>query len=395
MRLTWMSNSPWTPSGYGCQTRHITNRLIKAGYPTAVIATYGHTGSPLKVGDLMVYGSGWSPYCADVVDAHSVNFKADVMISFMDIWVYNTSDIRTRWVQWIPVDHDPIPVPVGIVAHRAYHRISCSKFGKDKINEAGMDCDYIPCVVETDVFKPSDMTEDERKITGLTKDKFIVGMVAANKGDPPRKAFWANIEAFAELHKKHPDTLLYMHTMDGHPSRGEQVDIPAFCESKGLVMGKDVILPDQYQYFLGFPDPWMAKLYSTMDVHLLVSMGEGFGIPILEAQACGTPVIVGDWTSMGELCFSGWKVDKKDSLPIWGALQSNTFLPRVGAIVDKLEAAYQIQGNVSYRREARKGALAYDADKVITKYWLPTLKKIEDKIADEITTTYMLNGGKL
>ena len=258
-----------------------------------------------------------------------------------------------------------------------------------------MDCDYVPCVVETDVYKPTEMTDDDRKLSRIPKDKFIVGMVAANKGDPPRKAFWANIAAFAEFHKKHPDTLLYMHTMDGHPSRGEQVDIPAFCESVGLVMGKDVILPDQYQLLLGYPDPWMAKLYSVMDVHLLVSMGEGFGIPILEAQSCGTPVIVGDWTSMGELCFSGWKVDKKDSTPIWGALQSYTFLPKIGAIVDKLEAAYQMHGNVSYRKAARKGAMAYDADKVVEKMWLPTLKKIEEKILDESTTTYMLNGGKL
>jgi glycosyltransferase involved in cell wall biosynthesis len=139
----------------------------------------------------------------------------------------------------------------------------------------------------------------------------------------------------------------------------------------------------------------MAKLYSAMDVHLLVSCGEGFGIPILEAQSCGTPVIVGDWTSMPELCFSGWKVDKKDSTPIWGALQSYTFLPKVGAIVDKLELAYQMHGNVSYRKAVRKGAMAYDADKVVEKYWLPTLKKIESKILDESITTYMLNGGKL
>jgi glycosyltransferase involved in cell wall biosynthesis len=390
-----MSNAPWATSGYGCQTRHITNRLIKAGHPTAVTATFGHTGSPLRVGDLLVYGSAYSPFCADVADAHSTNFKADILLSFMDVWVYNGADIRTRWVQWIPVDHDPIPVPVGIVARRAYYRIACSKFGQEKIQEAGMDCDYVPCVVETDVYKPTEMTEEDRKLSKIPKDKFVVGMVAANKGDPPRKAFWANIAAFAEFHKKHPDTMLYMHTMDGHPSRGEQVDIPAFCEQQGLVMGTDVILPDQYQLLLGYPDPWMAKLYSAMDVHLLVSCGEGFGIPILEAQSCGTPVIVGDWTSMPELCFSGWKVDKKDSTPIWGALQSYTFLPKVGAIVDKLELAYQMHGNVSYRKAVRKGAMAYDADKVVEKYWLPTLKKIESKILDESITTYMLNGGKL
>ena len=30
--------------------------------------------------------------------------------------------------------------------------------------------------------------------------------------------------------------------------------------------------------------------------------GEGFGIPIIEAQACSTPVIVTDFSSMPERC---------------------------------------------------------------------------------------------
>jgi glycosyltransferase involved in cell wall biosynthesis len=143
---------------------------------------------------------------------------------------------------------------------------------------------------------------------------------------------------------------------------------------------------------LGFPDHIMAQLYSIMDVHLLVSMGEGFGIPILEAQSCGTPVIVGDWTSMSELCFSGWKVDKKDAIPWWGALESYTFLPQVGAIVDRLEAAYQMKGNKEYRDRARKGAMAYDCDRIMEKYWQSELAHIQQMLDAEKQTKYEMNG---
>ncbi len=61
----------------------------------------------------------------------------------------------------------------------------------------------------------------------------------------------------------------------------------------------------------------MVDAYNAMDVLTNVALGQGFGIPILEAQACGTPVIVGDWTSMSELCFAGWKVAKEEALPVY------------------------------------------------------------------------------
>jgi len=35
----------------------------------------------------------------------------------------------------------------------------------------------------------------------------------------------------------------------------------------------------------------MPKLYNSMDAFVLISRGEGFGLPYLEAGACGLPVI--------------------------------------------------------------------------------------------------------
>jgi glycosyltransferase involved in cell wall biosynthesis len=393
MRLTWLSNAPWTATGYGCQTRHFTKRFNKEGYPTAVIANYGHQGSPINWEGILCFGQAFHPFCADVAGADSHEFRADAMLSFMDVWVMQGIDLGIRWIQWIPIDHDPVPPAVANVARTAYRRIAISKFGQDRLNAIGLESGYVPNAVETDIFKPSEMPDETRKMFQIPKDKFIVGMVAMNKGDPPRKAFWQNIKAFDEFHKKHPDTFLYLHTQDGHPQRAEQIDIVAFIQqATSLRIGEDVIFPPQHNMILGFPDHVMAQLYGLMDVHLLVSMGEGFGIPILEAQSCGTPVIVGDWTSMSELCFSGWKVDKKEAVPMWTPLQSWLYLPQVGAIVDRLEAAYQMKGNQEYRDRARKGALAYDADKVMEKYWKPELKRIEEMLAAEKQTRIEMNG---
>lgn len=51
-------------------------------------------------------------------------------------------------------------------------------------------------------------------------------------------------------------------------------------------------------------------------------LGEGFGIPIIEAQAAGCPVIVTDCTAMTELCLSGWLIEKgTDFMHFPGAMQ--------------------------------------------------------------------------
>jgi FkbM family methyltransferase len=53
----------------------------------------------------------------------------------------------------------------------------------------------------------------------------------------------------------------------------------------------------------------------------------------------------------------------------------------VDAIADKLEQAYRMWGNDDYRKRARDGALAYDAEKVAEKYWKPVLADIEESVA--------------
>ncbi len=103
-------------------------------------------------------------------------------------------------------------------------------------------------------------------------------------------------------------------------------------------------------------------------------------MPQLEAQAWGVPVICGDWTTMPEFCFSGWKVAKKDAEPVYTLQNTYQFLPHVEAIAEKLEAAYQMRSNPEYAKRAREGAKKYDIDKIVEKHWKPVLDKIEAKI---------------
>jgi len=392
MKLTWLSNAPWTFTGYANQTALFTPRLQKAGHEMAVISFWGHEGTPINWNGVQVFGKSFHPYAQDIMHSHSMTWGADAMLSLMDAWVVDTNGLQgTKWIPWFPIDSEPLPKRIYDNVKKAYARLVFSKFGCEQMDNAGLDYHYIPHGADTNVFKPLDMMES-REALKFPKDKFIVGMVAANKGNPPRKAFHQNIQAFAALQKKYKDCVLYLHTIDGMRGGDSAVELIPFIEAMGLSYGyaftksaenADVIFADQYGLSLGYTDAMMAQIYSALDVKMLVSMGEGFGIPILEAQACGTPVIVGDWTAMSELCFSGWKVAKSDAIPVWNALHTFQYLPKSEAIAEKLEAAYKMRGNLDYRKRARDGAMKYDADKIIEKYWLPTLKIIEQQIADD------------
>jgi len=378
MRINWFSNSPAATTGYGVQTKLFVPRLAKLlDKGISVTAFFGVQSGVLNINGIKVYPNFKHPYGQDVIGAHAQWDQADAVVTLVDAWVIQNENIELPWFPWFPIDHEPMPANVLAKVRQAAKPIVMSKFGKRTAEQVGLDVWYAPHGVDTKVFKPLDRKE-AREHLKWPQDKFIVGMVAANKDNPSRKAFHEQIAAFAALHAAHPDTMLYLHTDDGTHG-GNGVDLIKFIRRMGLVIGEDVMICDQYMNGLGFPDAYMVDAYNGMDVLTNVAMGEGFGIPILEAQACGTPVIVGDWTSMSELCFAGWKVDKAEALPVyhdffdafqWQAVSS--------AIADRMELAYAAKGDGELRNKARRGALPYDADDVTRQYWKPIIREMEE-----------------
>lgn len=388
MKLVWSSNAPYASTGYGDQTNLLLPRLKEAGHEPAILAFYGLEGGVLNWKGMPVLPKGMMPYGQDIAAAHAKQFGAKYLFTFIDAWIFNNSPFfeslqkeHIRWIPYFPIDSEPLPTDVRVAVERAYRRVVYSQFGAQMMDMAGLEYTYIPHAVDTNVLKPQDKAASLQRIRNagvqLPDDAYIVGMVAANKGQPSRKAFTQQIEAFANFKRRHSDAVLYIHTSAGINGEYGGVNLPEVCNFFGLRVKQDVFFPDAYGYFMGYPKSYLANVYSVMDVHMLASTGEGFGIPIVEAQACGVPVIVGDWTSMGELCFSGWKIPKSESEPVWTPLAAFQFTPRIGAIVDALEEAYKHRGNPQYATKARAGAMEYDIDKVVSNYWLPFLSKLE------------------
>lgn len=375
-RILWHSVSPWAGSGYGQQTRTFAPRIRSLGHDLAISAFWGLGGSVIGWEGMTVFpgddnfGNRNLPLWAE---AH----KADLVITLMDVWVLTSKKLeKLPLACWVPVDHEPAPPQVAEFFERTKATpIAMSRFGERMLSDAGLEPLYVPHGVETGAFRPRpEAGRRMREQLGIPRDGFLVGMVANNQGNmPPRKAFPQVLQAFAKLREQHDDAYLFLHTESTGASVVKQgVNLGHIAELCGIPKGA-VASTDPMRYELGLQPEEMAALYSAFDVLANPSYGEGFGVPIIESLACGTPVVLTDCTSMTELCGAGWLVKGEP----WYDPHQKAFytIPSVQGIYEAFEAAYEQRGR-GPSEKAREFALAYDAELVLSEYWVPALEKL-------------------
>jgi glycosyltransferase involved in cell wall biosynthesis len=375
LRILWYSNSPLASTGYGVQTAEVVPRLNAAGHPTAVGSNWGQYGATIEWNGIPIFPGGKDKYSNDIVAAHAGAWQADWTITLYDTWPLNRGMFPERVASWVPIDHSPVPPEVARWC-KTVTPIAMSRFGQRMLTEQGIDSTYIPHSVNTKIFRPTPQTrggQEPRKALGIPDDAFLVIIAAANQGvHPPRKAWAQMYLALSHFMRQHPDAWLYVHT-DKIGVGG--LDLSTLEQATSLPLER-VRYTDAYSYASGrIPQEDLAALYSMADVMLASSMGEGFGIPVIEAQACGVPVIVSDFSAQPELCESRWLVQGQ---PYWDEAQAAWFHdPFVHSIVARLTDAYAARGDNGLRERAVAFAAAYDSDLVFERYWLPFLAELQ------------------
>ena len=386
MKVLWHSNAPWSSSGYGQQTALFTPMIRDDGHDVAISAFWGLYGSSLAWNGMMVYpseepnkgGNKWLP-AHTAHHAGGPNVKDVQVITLMDVWILNNPVFaQMRMASWVPVDHDPAPPAVAqFFSSFGVTPIAMSRFGQERLADTGLKPHYVPHGVDTELMRPMDKAK-VRRLMQIPEDAFVVGMVANNSGAiVSRKAFGEVFQAFAAFQKTHKDAILYLHST-AKPDASIGVDLLAAATICGV--DTDAIrFTSEYELFLGVEAEKMPYVFNCFDVLACPSYGEGFGIPIMEAQACGVPVITQDFSAMSELTGAGWKVDGYR----WFDNGHGAFfqLPHVGEIHDALCEAYNHAG--SLRDQAREFSLEYDARHVFETHWRPVLADLDAKDSPE------------
>lgn len=386
--VSWFSNSPTAPTGYGVQSKQVVDRLIRDGLNVAVLSNYGREGvngfyeSPF--GKVPEYARGAELYSQDVTPLNHAHHVAsvsaqkpglkDVLVTLYDTWVLKGSKYdELNVASWTPIDHSPVPPAVAEWCRKPnVTPIAMSRFGQKALEAAGIESEYVPHAVD-DVFTPTYKINGQftRDFMGIDSKTFVVGMNFANKaaGLVHRKAVAEAFLAFKLFADKCPDSLLYIHSDMFGSFGGWKLD--QLLTQVGL-RPEQVLFCDQVQYRYGISQEELAAVYTAMDVLLAVSYGEGFGVATIEAQACGTPVIVSDFAASSELVGDGVAVACQ---PLWDEAQKAWFaVPSIPEIVKALEIRYRMPRQRSQR--ALEFASQYRAETVYKKYWLPVLKKI-------------------
>ncbi|MBN1260454.1 MAG: glycosyltransferase family 4 protein [Anaerolineae bacterium] len=126
----------------------------------------------------------------------------------------------------------------------------------------------------------------------------------------PRKNLVRLVQAFARIAKQHPELMLVL------AGPGGWLQEPIFAQAKALGIEERVRFPG----YIAETDK--AALISGAIIFAFPSLYEGFGFPVLEAQACCVPVLTSTTSSLPEVAGRGaFLVDPIDEAAIAEGLQ--------------------------------------------------------------------------
>lgn len=389
MRVAVLSANPNTVGGYACQTKSLLRRLAQhPAVDDVAVASLRTAGRSVREGDYTVI-----PLGMDLPDGSDNNtadmarlvktFAPDVVVSLIDVRFLGklaAALAPAMWLPWVPIDCEPVS-PFDVTALDGCHTaIAMARHGEEQLRAAGIpNVAYIPLGIEVayTVLPDHEARRAFRAQLAGAECEHLTAIVAANTfGD--RKNLPMQLAAWWAFSRNKPGARLYVHA--GHRRQGAP-DLAAVVRELGIE-DKVIFAPNAPGKLTTAE---MAQLYNAADVLMLCSRGEGFGVPIIEAQACGVPVVTTNFSAMPELLRWGQAVAVADvtyepPLAAWWAK------PDAAGILFALEELYdewQACGG-AWPLEQRREVSAeihgeYGWDQVFAQHWAPLIQSLQSQ----------------
>jgi len=282
---------PWAESGYGaavCQAGEILSELRHQ----VAISAYAGVHEERRWRGMQILGTGGKPYGNGVIAGNYARWNADLLLFACDPWTVDPAQLAGLHVAaWMFIDCDRLSRMEHLWLERAraiaasVQPIAASQHARRLLADDGWDAPLVPMAVSPHFYADADAGRAWRRSLKVPADAFVVSKVGVNDSDD-RKSFEVTLQAFALFAARHKG-YLYLHTeaqAKGAPN------LAVMAADLGLA-GRVAFADQDKRACDLFGVAEMRGIYNGTSVLDAATKGEGFGVPVIEALACGTPVI--------------------------------------------------------------------------------------------------------
>jgi len=282
----------------------------------------------------------------DAVKFSQLRFNATyIVMAFDTVWAtpffylgYRAKADGKRYVWYATVEGRVQRTPHDDWVFRELEFVANSKYTARKLGEAGVRVKGIVYhgVDVEEAFVHGALSGVVRKQLGFSESDFVVGYVA---GAYSRKGHDVFSQAVKEVVKRDPSVKFAIVTQPQAAEHYADAPNTRVLTSFGQ-RGRE----------------WMWGFYHSLDLYAHPALAEGFGLPVLEALACGKPVVHADYEPLSEVTTpeTSFRVPVVDIVYAQDAYHLRTGIDYEHHLYDPVEfaeAVLQAKDEVSKRRE--------------------------------------------
>jgi glycosyltransferase involved in cell wall biosynthesis len=360
-KILVLTEATYLNTGYAADGRGLIQGLINRGYDVAEFSVYGAADDPRRSSIKWknypnvpcgsdsdevkkAYASNISnQFGAWRLERAALDFKPDAVLDMRDFWMCSfvrQSPFRNlfHWCLKSTIDAMPQNAEWVNTFASANSFLTLTHWGQSVIKDQSDQDNYggVAGICFPESYNP--VPKIPHKISmGINPDWKIIGTVMRNQR---RKMFPELFEAFGKYLEETGEKNVYLYCHTSYPDNGW--DIPQLlikenisnrvlftysCDCGKITTSTFVDTIKQCTSCKRFTSRLsnvnhgasiedLKRIYQCFDIYVQCANSEGFGVPVIEAGACGIPVMGTDYSAMSETVrmLSGFPIDVKSSI---------------------------------------------------------------------------------